>query len=59
MRKTLDELLDYAEECLNIAPASSVDRTFWQRQSEVASALARAVAAAAIIQFDEEASPDA
>lgn len=53
MRKTLDEILDYAEECLDNATKGG-SYEYWQRQSEVASALARAVAAAAIVQFDEE-----
>lgn len=62
MRRTLEEMLDYAEECLEQAQfnpqymitnsaTNHVDVGYWQRQSIAASSLAQAMALAAPVRI--------
>lgn len=51
MKRTLQQTLDYAEECMDGALKSRTTAEWYQRQSEVASALARALAMASVIKY--------
>lgn len=63
MKRTLQELLDYAEEMMDKSESATAGQemswvTFWQGQSQAASSLAQAVALAAVVKFDRETKAD-
>lgn len=63
MKRTLQELLDYAEEMMDRSGTATAGQemswvTFWQGQSQAASLLAQAVALAAVVKFDRETKAD-